>query len=197
MKLNLFSKRSVSVCLLIFFMATAWVNAQTLTIKSSTVTISGETNVGHDYTQKVTQVSGNMTMADNQPQSLTVKIPVKSIISGEKLMDKKTYETFNEPKNPMILFDMTKVNSIQVNENDMTVNITGNLSMGGATKEVTIKAIGKEVNPGKYTFEGALPIKMSDFKMKAPTAMLGTMKTKDQVVVNYLVTFEGAPVKFN
>lgn len=197
MKHNLFSKRSASFCLLIFFMATAWVNAQTLTIKSSIVTISGETNVGHDYTQKVTQVIGNMTMVDNQPQSLTVKIPVKSIISGEKLMDKKTYETFNEPKNPMILFDMTKVNSIQVNENDITVNITGNLSMGGATKEVTLKATGKEVSPGKFTFEGALPIKMSDFKMKAPTAMLGTMKTKDQVVVNYLVTFEGAPVKFN
>ncbi len=31
---------------------------------------------------------------------------------------------------------------------------------------------------------------MSDYGMKAPTAMLGTMKTKDQVTVNYRVTFE-------
>jgi len=27
--------------------------------------------------------------------------------------------------------------------------------------------------------------------------MLGTMKTKDEVVVNYQVTFEGPAVKFN
>ena len=33
--------------------------------------------------------------------------------------------------------------------------------------------------------------------MKPPTAMLGTMKTKDQVTVNYKVTFEGAAVDFD
>jgi polyisoprenoid-binding protein YceI len=173
------------------------VNAQTLTIKSFTMTIEGETNVKHDYTTKVTQLSGKMTVADNQPQSLTVEIPVRSIISGERLMDKKTHETFNAPKNPIIHFNMTEVNSIQVNGGDIAVAVTGNLSMGGATKKVALKAAGKEVSPGVYNFEGALPLKMSDFNMKAPTAMLGTMKTKDQVTVNYNVTFEGAAVNFN
>jgi len=38
---------------------------------------------------------------------------------------------------------------------------------------------------------------MSEFNMKAPTAMLGAMKTKDQVTVNYKVTFEGPAVQFN
>jgi len=197
MKTNLLRKSAVSMILFVFMMAGTLVNAQTLTIKSSTVTIDGETNVNHDFTTKVTQLNGKMTVANNRPQTLAVEIPVRSIISGEKVMDKKTHETFKAAKNPMIHFNMTELNSMQVNGKAIAVTVTGNLSMGGATKKVTLKADGKEVSPGVYTFEGALPLKMSDFNMKAPTAMLGTMKTKDQVTVNYKVTFEGSAVSFD
>ncbi|MBK5195455.1 MAG: YceI family protein [Proteiniphilum sp.] len=197
MKTIILHKRLVSILLFTFLMAGTMVNAQTLTIKSSTVTIDGETNVKHDFTTKVTQLNGKMTVTDERPQSLTVEIPVRSIISGEKLMDKKTHETFNASKHPMIQFNMTELDSMQVNADDIAVTITGNLSMGGTTKKVTLKADGKEVSPGVYTFEGALPLKMSEFNMKAPTAMLGAMKTKDQVTVNYKVTFEGPAVQFN
>ena len=92
---------------------------------------------------------------------------------------------------------MTELNSIQVNGENIAVTVTGNLSLKGATKKVTLKADGKEMSPGVYTFQGVLPVKMSDYGMKAPTAMLGTMKTKDQVTVNYKVTFEGASINFN
>lgn len=197
MKTNFLRKRPFSVLMFVFIMAGTLVNAQTLTIKSFTMTIDGKTNVNHDFTTKVTQLSGKMTVVNNRPQSLTVEIPVRSIINGQKLMDKKTHEAFNEPKNPMIHFNMTEVNSMQVNGGDIAVTVTGNLSMGGATKKVELKAAGKEISPGVYTFEGSLPLKMSDFNMKAPTAMLGTMKSQDQVTVNYNVTFEGAAVNFN
>jgi polyisoprenoid-binding protein YceI len=180
------------------FMATVVIaQAQTLSIKSSTVTINGETNVNHDFKINATKVNGKMTIANNRPETLTVEIPVKSLISGENLMDKKTHEAFNEPKNPTILFNMTELNSIQVTGDNIAVTITGNLSFSGATKKVTLKADGKTASPGVYTFEGSLPIKMSDYGMKPPTAMLGTMKTKDQVTVNYKVTFEGAAVDFD
>lgn len=197
MKTILFNRRTVSVFLFMFITAGVLVHSQTLSIKSSEVVINGETNVNHNFTIKATELSGKMTVADNRPQALTVEIPVRSLISGEKLMDKKTHEAFNEPKNPKILFQMTELNSIQVNGENIAVTVTGNLSLKGATKKVTLKADGKEMSPGVYTFQGALPVKMSDYGMKAPTAMLGTMKTKDQVTVNYKVTFEGASINFN
>lgn len=197
MKTILFNKRAVSALLFMFITAGVLVNAQTLDIKSSAVTVNGETNVKHDFTIKATEVKGKMTVADNLPKSLTVEIPVRSLISGEKQMDKKTHEAFNEPKNPTILFNMTELNSLQVNGDDIAVTVTGNLSLSGATKKVTLKADGKVTSPGVYTFQGSLPVKMSDYGMKAPTAMLGTMKTKDLVTVNYKVTFEGAAIDFN
>lgn len=197
MKTILLNGRIRSLILLMFIATGVMVQAQTLAIKSSVVTINGETNVNHDYKINATQVNGKMTVADNRPKTLTVEIPVRSLISGEKLMDKKTHEAFNEPKNPTIVFNMTELNSIQVNGDNIAVTVTGNLTLSGVTNKVTLKSDGKISNPGVYTFEGVLPVKMSDYGMKAPTAMLGTMKTKDQVMVNYKVTFEGATIDFN
>ena len=197
MKTILFNRRIVSVILFMFISTAVLVKAQTLALKSSDITINRETNVKHDFTIKATQVNGKITVADNLPKTLTVEIPVSSLISGERLMDKKTHEAFDEPKNPTIKFNMTEVNSIQVNGENIAVTVTGDLTLRGATKKVTLKADGKVTSPGVYTFQGVLPIKMSDYGMKAPTAMMGTLKTKDQVTVNYNVTFEGNPIYFN
>lgn len=179
-----------------FVSAGITINAQTLKIKSSTVTIAGTTNV-HPYTTTSTQASGELIVSNNTVTALNVNVPVKSIINGEKLMDKKTHEAFNEPKNPTINFKMSEVKSVSVNGSDINLTVNGTLSMAGASKAVTLEAKGKEVKPGTYTFTGSLPVKMSNYKMKAPTAMLGVMKVGDQVTVNYNVTFEGPAVQFN
>ncbi|BBD45178.1 hypothetical protein SDC9_77353 [bioreactor metagenome] len=196
MKSNFLFKFPTVLIAFIFVLTGTTVKAQTLKIKSSTITISGTTNV-HPYTTTSTQASGELTVSNNKATVLNVNVPVKSIINGEKLMDKKTHETFNEPKNPFINFKMSEVKSITTNGSDISVVIGGTLAMAGTSKTVTLEANGKEIKPGTYTFEGSLPLKMSDYNMKAPTAMLGVMKVGDQVTVKYNVTFEGPAVQFN
>jgi polyisoprenoid-binding protein YceI len=171
-------------------------SAQSLKInpKTFSMTIFGTTNV-HDFQSKVTQASGELVInSSKQAQSLVVEIPVKSIKSGEKLMDTKTYETFKADKNPNITFKLTDASSFQVNGNDISVIVTGNLTMGGATKKIAMKAAGKIIKPGVYQFKGSLPLKMTDFKMSPPTAMLGVMKVGDAVTLKYDVTFEGPAI---
>jgi len=156
MKSNFLFKLPTVLIAFIFVLTGTTVKAQTLKIKSSTITISGTTNV-HPYTTTSTQASGELTVSNNKATVLNVNVPVKSI----------------------------------------SVTIGGTLAMAGTSKTVTLEANGKEVKPGTYTFEGSLPIKMSDYNMKAPTAMLGVMKVGDQVTVKYNVTFEGPVVQFN
>ncbi|MFT3751462.1 MAG: YceI family protein [Paludibacter sp.] len=169
--------------------------AQSLKInpKTSSMTIFGTTNV-HDFQSKVTQISGELVISSKEAQSLVVEIPVKSIKSGEKLMDTKTYETFKADKNPNITFKMTDASGLQVNGSDISVTVTGNLTMGGATRKIALKAAGKIVRPGVYQFKGSVPLKMTDFKMSPPTAMLGVMKVGDAVTLKYDVTFEGPAI---
>ncbi len=178
----------ISITQISFAQQTIKVNPQ-----KSSMTISGTTNV-HDFKSNVTQISGEMTFADKTPKTLRIEVPVKSIVSKEKLMDKKTYEAFNEPKNPKIVFVMTDVVSTQKNGNQVTAKITGNLTMAGVTKKITLSAIGKEIKAGQYEFSGSTQFKFSDYNMKAPTAMLGVMKVGEIITLKYNVTFEGSDI---
>ena len=167
-------------------------NAQTLKInpKLSSITILGTTNV-HDYETKVTQINAEVVLSGtNQVQSMVLSIPVKSIRSKEKLMDTKTYEAFNSETYPTISFKMTEVNSFQLTNTDVLVSVTGNLTMNGTTKKITLKPAGKVIKPGVYEFKGAMALKMTDFKMKPPTAMMGMMKVGDGITLKYSVVFE-------
>lgn len=190
-----FSKFSIALISLILFTGTQ-VSAQTLKInpKTFSMTIYGTTNV-HNFESKVTQATGELVMANSkQVKSFAVEIPVKGIKSKEKLMDTKTYEAFNADKNPKITFKSTDLNSLTVNGNDLNVSITGNMTLAGVTRKVTLIATGKILKPGVYEFNGSIPLKMTDYKMSPPTAMLGMMKVGDAITLKYDVTFEGLPV---
>ncbi len=174
------------------------VTAQSLKLSPKfNLTIAGTTNV-HDYETKVTQMNGEIVLnGTNQVKALVVNIPVKSIKSKEKLMDTKTYEAFNVDKYPNITFKMTELQSLQINGADVSVAVAGNLTINGTTKKVTLKSNGKTLKSGVYQFKGAIALKMTDFNMKPPTAMMGMMKVGDGITLKYDVTFEGQDLTMN
>jgi polyisoprenoid-binding protein YceI len=172
------------------------IQAQSLKInpKTSTMTIYGTTNV-HDFKSKVEQIKGELVVnSSKKVQSLTVEIPVLSIKSGEKGMDNKTYEAFNASKNPTISFQLVDVPSIQVTGDDINVTVEGNLTMAGTSKKISFKSTGKKLKPGVYEFKGSISLKMTDFRMKPPTAMLGVMKVGDAITLKYDINLEGAAI---
>lgn len=188
----------IAVITLVVAFYSGSVSAQTLKLNPKfNLTIAGTTNV-HDYETKVTQMNGEIVLnGSKQVKSLVVNIPVKSIKSKEKLMDTKTYEAFNADTYPNISFKMTDLQSLQMNGADVSVALTGNLTINGTTRKVTLKSNGKEVKPGLYQFKGAIALKMTDFNMKPPTAMMGMMKVGDGVTLKYDVMFEGQDVTMN
>jgi polyisoprenoid-binding protein YceI len=176
----------------ILLIASAVTTAQVLRIvpKNSSITINGTSNL-HDWTSKSEQVKGELVLsAPNQVQSLSLEIPVKSIKSKEKLMDSKTYDAFNADKNPNIYFKLTDLSNLQIIGNDVNVNFNGNLTMAGATRKVTIKATGKNNGNGTYIFNGNVSLKMTDFKMSPPTALLGAIKVGDAVKLAFNITLQ-------
>jgi polyisoprenoid-binding protein YceI len=195
MTMNQFSK-PLMLLLISTIIFTGEIKAQSLRInpKTSTMTIFGTTNV-HDFKTKVEQMKGELVMnSSKKVQSLNIEVPVRSIKSGEKLMDKKTYEAFNDSKNPTISFQLIDVASLQITGEDINVIVNGNLTMAGVTKKISFKTTGKISKPGVYEFKGSIALKMTDFKMKPPTAMLGVMKVGDAITLKYDINLEGAPI---
>lgn len=156
--------------------------------KNSVITINGTSNL-HDWKSKTEQINGELILSgNNQVKSFKLDIPVKSIKSGEKLMDSKTYETFDANKHPNIAFRLTDVTNLQINGDNVNVVFNGNLTMAGTTRKVAIKANGKNIKQGTYVFNGNVPLKMTDFQMKPPTALLGTLKVGDGIKLEFDIT---------
>ena len=176
---------------IVFFTANVG-NAQNfeITPQNLTVSILGTSNV-HDWEMKVTKINSELTLSSSkQIISLVVKIPVISIKSGKGIMDEKTYDAFDSKKNPNIVFQLTEPSSIKLTDKDSEVTLTGNLSMAGETRKISFKTVGKTTKTGDYQLKGSVPLKMTDFKIKPPTAMLGAMKTGDAVTVKFDVSFK-------
>ena len=192
---NQFSKTGM-LLFLSFICFTGSVQAQSLKInsKTSSMTIFGTTNV-HNFKSNVELIKGELVInSSRKVQSLNVEIPVRSIKSGEKGMDNKTYEAFNDKKFPTISFQLVDASSLQISGDEINVMVTGNLTMAGTSRKISFKTTGKKLKPGVYEFKGSIPLKMTDFKMKPPTAMLGVMKVGDAITLKYSINLEGAPI---
>lgn len=180
-------------------LSTGVLTAQVLKIipKSSSITINGTSNL-HDWKSKSEQIKGELVLTGNdQVKSFSLEIPVTSIKSGERLMDSKTYEAFESSKNPNIAFRLTDVSNLQINGDKVDVVFNGNLTMAGATRKVAIKATGKNTKSGTYIFNGNVSLKMTDFQMKPPTALLGAIKVGDGIKLDFDITLQEQPQASN
>jgi len=155
----------------------------------SSISIHG-TSTLHDWESVVKQASGEFVFNNDQIENLVINVPVLSIKSKEeeRLMDKKTYEALKSSKNPVISFKLTQPAKPVVSETGAEVSITGELTIAGVTKTITFKSAGERNGSSTYTFTGNIPLKMSDYNISPPTAMLGLIKTGDQINIKFKVT---------
>lgn len=192
------TKSNFSRCFMILLISitssiSSVVKAQNFPIitQGALINVHGTSNV-HDWDMKPTKVTGELGLnGSKQISAIAIKVEVKSLKSGNGIMDGKTYDAFNYKKNPYIVFLLTDASQVKLTNDDTEITLTGNLTFGGQTRKISIKTIGKITKSGDYQLKGSVPLKMTDYKMKPPTAMLGTMKTGDAVTVKFDVTFKG------
>ena len=157
-------------------------------IKSHKVEVVGTSNL-HDWTATIAKLTGSSEFkVDGSSLILTsavVDIDANSF-SGSKgsIMDGKIKDTFDSEKYPKIRFSMTKVNSTQTVGNVTTLNISGILGVKNSNRPIdfTVKAVA--LGNGDIEVRSSKRMKMSEIGLKAPSAMLGTLKTADDVTVN-------------
>lgn len=165
-------------------------------VKDFKMTITGTSSL-HDWESEVTKLTadGKFTVDGTLKsiENLLVEIPVIDIVSPKgSVMDKKTYKALEEEDHPTITYRLTKVQSITPKgSNGFTVKTSGKLTIAGTTKDVTIQVDGERLANGNLKFTGSKALKMTDFNVEPPTALLGTIKTGDDISVNFQLTMVG------
>lgn len=152
--------------------------------QQSTVTIQGTSTV-HDWESVVEDFSVDAQVSadeDQAPsiQSFSFTAQVKSIESGKRIMNRKTMGALDEKDHPQITFSLTGIESMDAS----SVTATGLLSIAGQEQPISVSAAYTMEN-NALQLTGAKSILMSDFGIDPPTAMMGTMKTGDEVTIDF------------
>ena len=159
------------------------------TIKSQKVEVVGTSNI-HDWTAAVGKLSGSSDFYVENSTITGIKSAVVDVdansLAGSKgsIMDKKIKECFDSEKYPHIKFVLTKINGVQTSGNVSTINLVGNITIKTTTVPVEFLVKATTLANGDIEVRTSKRIRMSDFNLKPPTALLGTLKTANDVTLN-------------
>ena len=109
--------------------------------------------------------------------SLTV--PVAQLDCGNKTMNEHMRKALKAEANPQIKWTMTSYEVQGAN-----VVISGKLTIAGKENAIELRGTGSLDN-GTIRFKGSKQFKMTEYGVKPPSLMLGTMKVGDPVTVSF------------
>jgi len=123
--------------------------------------------------------------------SLTFTVDAETLKSHHSGMDKNAYKALNTDKYPQISFSSNYANIRSNGGNSYLVSAKGKLTIAGITRDVWLAGI-TNINPADESIQttGSIKIKMSEYKVEAPSFMFGAMKTGDEVTVTFNVTLK-------
>jgi polyisoprenoid-binding protein YceI len=123
------------------------------------------------------------------PKSLKrvhVKVPVKSIKCGHGGMDDNLYKALKADESPDISYIMATFDAAPGDAKDsFTLHTVGTLTVAGKENNVTMDVTATRMPDGTVKATGMVPIKMTDYGIKPPTAIFGRLKTGDEVKINF------------
>lgn len=149
-------------------------------LSESTMTIAG-TSTLHDWESKVESFTAVARVKDEVIESASFRAEVNSIKSGTSAMDDNTYKAMKEPEHPTITFKTTGA----LRQAAGALRIKGDLTIAGVTRPVEFSATSERWSEESLTVKASYSLKMSDFGIDPPRAMLGTIRTGDEVTIAF------------
>jgi polyisoprenoid-binding protein YceI len=191
-----FALRTAPAAALLIAVSLSALSAQTkprLALDAGRVSIAGTSNI-HAYTATTTTV--RVTKATFAPalvattwdeivkpgalESFEIAIPAATLSSPKEGLDKNMHKALKVQQHPEIVFALTRLESAAGG----ALKGIGRLRIAGVEREVTL-ALATERRDGALVVKGELPVVMTDYGIKPPTALLGMLKTDPKVTVTF------------
>ncbi len=160
-------------------------------VPSSQIKVSGTSNL-HDWTMLASSFTceGNFTVKNGQLQDLSAlsfALPVKNLKSKEELMNTRTYKALKADDHNKIIFKLTQASVIPQQK---IIKATGNLTIAGVTNQIAMQTAYVLNADESITCKGSKLIKMNDYGIKAPSFMMGALKTGNEVTIDIQLKFK-------
>jgi hypothetical protein len=121
--------------------------------------------------------------------NVTFSCKATDIKSEYSLMDKKAYDALKADRYPEIRFESISSPGMNINGKEFTGTLRGKLNIAGETKDITIPFKGALSDRNTISITASADLAMSSFNITPPTAMLGALKTGDEISVLFSLHF--------
>jgi polyisoprenoid-binding protein YceI len=158
-------------------------NAQTTipVADSSRIWVDGASNRS-EWTVYAPVWNAELTGGEGVPAGVRVTIDVAAMESRKStIMDRLMHRTFNAETHPEITFTSSSIIPLTPD----SVMVSGDLSMAGETQRVDVRVHADSSASTYVVWSGEKVLKMTDYGMQPPAAMLGAMRTADDVTVRF------------
>jgi len=192
------SEQMVRLTLILFFFVigrVATVQAQELYLDRdlSVLKVSG-TSTLHDWSVNATNYNVVTTFKDLSDvttlKDLQVTVESNGLKSGKKGMEKSMYKALKSSLFPIINFQLQEVVSVSKKDNTrFTLQCDGYLTVASVKKPVSL-SLQVETDTNGIWLSGEKPLKMTDYDIKPPKALLGAVKAGNEVEVSFKVRME-------
>lgn len=119
-------------------------------------------------------------------RSVDLQVPVTSLKSEKSGLDKNLCKDLKADQYPSITFHLTHyaVSPVGAPGDTMQIRAEGTLEVAGVQRPDTLEARAFRATQGVW-LEGSERLLMSEFGIRPPAMMLGTLKVADAIVVRY------------
>lgn len=123
-------------------------------------------------------------------QAVTITVPAAKLDCANGTMNEHMLKALKAKDNPTIEFQLSSYTTSKTADG-VQGELTGVLSLGGVKKTVTLQGTATDAGDGQFRVVGSHQLRMSEYGLKAPSLMLGTMKVDDRVKVSFDLVLKG------
>lgn len=169
--------------------------SQTLTYTSTDdteVVVRGTSSL-HDWEMKSETMMSEVvfnTGDEETPESLesvVFTLEKNTLEADQSRLQRMAHEELDVQNHPQITFRSDRGN-VERNGDEYRVTATGDLTISGVTRQVSVQATC--INTGdEMVCTGTRDLKMTDYDVDPPTLMLGTIRTHDDITVEFRIVY--------
>lgn len=197
----MFTKKLISTLALLLLTVSATIG-QDLQLNlqdSPNMHLYGEANI-KSWDAAITEVNGSLTLQNMETitaenltaeafKNITLTIPVEQIEAESGGLTSNIHKYLKGDDYPNITFELNNVTNItEQADGSLLINATGVITAAGAENPVEMQ-VTANVNNNGIQFTGEQQLLMTDFGIDPPTAVFGTIRSRDEIRIEFDVTF--------
>lgn len=158
-------------------------------LPGSRVWVEGTSNKS-DWSVQATELSGFVVLQLRQDElevsSGSFTVPAKKIVSEQGvIMDRLMHGALKANEHPTIVYQLDSATVAAAAGGAFTLGTTGQVTIAGVSRPVREPVQAERLANGTLRFTGSHTVLMNEHGMTPPTAMFGTLRTGNRVVVHF------------